>query len=241
MSQTAPNPMIAPRRRRWRAIILSVLLTMIALACLTGGWMYWRWSSRPDYWRQYEAFLAAQGEALGPMADGVENRVLSELSQIGRNSSDTATVIVTLEEANAWLSRKLPAWAANQGLEVPELLRGAMVAIQGGRPVLAFAVKTPQMNQVFSIVFDIRADAEQARVQAQQIYAGTLPIPAGSIIELLKKTTPPEDIEPLVALFDGLPFDPVFRHPGHEAKKLRLIGFAVKDKELGLTLRAETR
>lgn len=233
-------PSTNPRRRR-RISVRGVILALAALLCLAAVWVVVQWQRRPAYWQRHDQFMQMPAAEVTALADQLESRMVRQVSQTGRNG-DTTTIVIGFDEANAWLMMNLGAWARHQQISIPEPLSDMMVALEGGRPVIGFALATPEVEQVFSIAFDVRMLASgQAAIQIAGVRAGRLPIPISAVLEHLRKSVPPEILDPVEQLVAGDPFDPVTPHPGHAAKQLRLVGFEVTSQGVALTLKAEAR
>ena len=236
---TPPQPPTdSPRRRR--RTLRNVTLVIIALLCVAGSWAVVQWRRVPEYWAAHEQ-VAPDPVLAAVAADELESRVLREVSQSGREA-DITTITIRYDQANAWLKMNLRQWAAHQQVTIPSSLRDIVVAQEGGIPVVGVAIKTDEIDQVFSLSLNLRMlESGQARVQVARVRAGRLPVPLVGIFGHLRKSIPAEVLEPVEQFVAGTPFDPVMPHPGHEAKRLRLVRFEVTDDAVVLTFRAEAR
>jgi len=218
-----------------------IILAIIALVCLTGAWIFWQWNSTPAYWRNTQHDLFDHASELAAMADKIESQLITEVS--GANTEGAVTTIrVSYSLANAWLRVKLPQWARNQGQAIPPPLNNFMIAENGSMPVIAFELKTPEVQQVISMRFSVSLrDDGLAAVKLDNFRAGQLSIPAESVLEYLGKKMPAYNIDPLRIFVQGEPFPTIVRHPGHQGRNLRLVGFAANKDALTLTVRAEPR
>jgi len=229
------------KRNRARNIVTGVVLAIIAVVCIIFISVWLMWEMTPSWWKNNEAYLAAHDADLPQVANDIETRLISELSQA--DSDGERTVIeVPYDQANAWLRHRFPQWARNQGHTIPPPLSNFMIAHDRGRPVLAFAVTTPEIEQVFSMRFDVNITSRGvARVKLDDFKAGRLDIPAETLIEHLRNKLPAYNIGDLVRLIEGLRFDPVFKHPGHTSRNLRVVGFEANESAIRLTVEAEPR
>jgi len=238
MKQSAQS---AHGRKRRRISVGGVALVLAFLFCIAGLWIVWQWNRKPACWREHDRLKQMPVETVERMADRIENRMLSEVSQVGRNG-DTATIVLPFEDVNAWLMMKLDDWAANQEIVIPKPLGDFVVASRGDRPVVAFALETEEVSQVFSVTFDVRLPAPgKLVVQIDSVHAGRLPIPVDAVLKHLRKSVPQHVLEPLEKLAEGEPFEAVVDHPGNAAKCLRVVGLDVADKGVAIALKAEPR
>ena len=231
-----------PKRRR--VSLGRVVLVAVILACLAGLWVVWQWRRKPPCWSEHDRLQQMSAETLDRMAEQIERRTLREVSQIGRvgGDGDTATVEFPFDQTNAWLMVRMKDWALHQSVSLPKPLGDLVVASDGDKPVVAFELKTEEVDQVFSIGFDVRLPAPgKVTASIDSVHAGRLPIPVGAVLEHLRKSVPRDAIEPMAKLLAGETFDAVFDHPGHEGKRLRVVGFEVKPDAVAVTLEAEPR
>lgn len=238
MKQSAQS---AHGRKRRRISVGGVVLAIAIVFCLAGLWIVWQWNRKPACWSEHDRLKQMPAETVERMAKQIENRMLSEVSQIGRNG-DTTTIVVPFEDVNAWLMVKLDDWAANQEIAIPKPLGDFVVASESDKPVIAFALETEELSQVFSVAFDVRLPAPgKLVVQIDSVHAGRLPIPVQAVLEHLRKSVPQNVLEPLEKLADGEPFEAVVDHPGNTGKNLRVVGFDVDARGVAVALKAEPR
>jgi hypothetical protein len=233
--------MAKAKRHPARKIVTAVVLVLIALVCVLFVSVWAMWEMAPSWWTDNEAYLAEHDAKLAQVAGDIESRLISELSQA--DAAGERTVIeVPYREANAWLRQRFPQWARNQGHALPPPLSNFMIAHQSGKPVLAFRVSTPEIEQVFSMRFDVTITSRGvARVKLDDFRAGRLDIPAETLVEHLRNKLPAYNIGDLVQLVEGMRFDPVFKHPGHTNRNLRVVGFEATESAIRLTVEAEPR
>jgi hypothetical protein len=229
------------KRHRARHVVTGVVIVLIAVVGVALVSVWWLWRMTPSWWNDNEAYLAAHQTELAQVASDVESRMISDLSRI--DSDGVRTVIeVPYKQANAWLRHRFPQWARNQGHSLPPPLSSFMIARDAGKPVLAFAVTTPEIDQVFSMRFDVKISSRGvARVKLDDFKAGRLDIPAETLIEHLRAKLPAYDIGDLARLVEGMRFDAVFSHPGHTGRNLRVVGFDANESALRFTVEAEPR
>lgn len=250
---------IAARRKRWMRIGLFTGLGVVVVGLLLALTLLIMWRSQPGYWKRNQAFLASKSPAeLKRMAEDLERRIMHEVFEpepaagAGENAGPSAAlspdtparqsgvqhVHVSLEEINAWLAMRAPAWAANRGITIPGNVDGMMLTTDQGELVLACRAKG-SVEQVFSMRLNVQIDdAGMARVQVVSLHTGSLPIPqklvtfgAGRVSPMLEQRT--------AMAFDGITTEAVVRVDSR--RKLRLMNFTPGADALDLTLRSEPR
>lgn len=230
-------------KRKKRITLTRVTLALIALLSVAALWIIWQWNRTPDFWRDNETFVVEQQSQLRSMADGLEGRVISELSRAGRDGELT-TITIPFADANAWLRTKLNPWAEHEGFAMPKPLRDYMVASEGGQPVVAFIIDTEEITQVISIrlVAYVR-DSGRLFLKVDDFRAGSISLPPDAILDHVKNKLPGywKDMTLLDELIRGLEVEPVFQHPGHTAKNLRMVGLHMTENTIEVTLEAARR
>ena len=250
---TAPKQSGTQRRRSLKRIGCAAtaifVVTMLIAAIGIGRGL---WHSEPKYWVMNQYFLELTPQAkLSNMADRAFNRVLGELSQSsGYKPVDPThapqgygvrTIRLEFDEANAWLDQRLNDWLKNQGHRLPAGLSGPMLASNGERLVVAFRYESDEIDKVFSVLLllDILDDG-RAVLTIDGVRAGRLPIPVDTAMKQLpnagdgKSGDQPDLFDTLMS---GRPFEPILPIDG--TRHARIIGLAVDDTGLMLTVRAE--
>jgi len=202
-----------------------VLLLLVVVLALGGGWAYWLWRSEPAYWQQRRSFFeqhTAQQRMV--LAESVEQRILATLSDVSiaavdesEDAADKGTVFLTIDEINAWVDQRLYDWAANQGSTIPDFITEPMLAIVDGELVIAFLYDSPSIRQIFSIECDVLLEDDRAVIKVLSVSGGRLQIPAvqaaskavgrvqGQESEMAQMT------DRITEAFDGLAFDPILK------------------------------
>ena len=223
---------------RWSGIkYRRVLLVLVVVLAVGGGWAYWLWQSEPAYWQQRQSFLdqhtAQQRMAL---AESVEQRILAALSDVSiAGTSESAvtsnsdaksgdsdaesgdTVFLTTDEINAWFDQRLYDWAAHQGTTIPDFITNPMLAIVGDELVIAFLYESPSMRQIFSVKCDVLLEGDQAVIQVMGVSGGRLTIPAVQTASRAvgriqgKESEIAQMTAKIAAAFDGMVFDPILK------------------------------
>ena len=217
---------------------------LVVLVCLAGTWGVVQWQRVPAYW-EARAQVVQNPVAADSAASDLERRLVRQVSQIGRDADTaTATETITIDfyQANAWLKMKLKAWALHQDITIPAPLKDIIIALEGDQLVVGFALETPEIEQVFSVNFDVRIlPSGEAVVEVTGVRAGRLPIPISAVLKHLRKSVPSEAIDPVAKLLAGDPFDPVTAHPGNDGQRLRVVGFDADHRGIAITFAAEAR
>lgn len=223
-----------------RQLVTRIVLGVIAAFILIGLFFVWRWTSTPGYWRDNQTKMQQQVDQLPQLANQFESKMLGDASMLD-TEGNVDQLIVPYDLANAWLRTKFPKWMANQGYTIPPPFSDFMIASQDAMPVVAFRLKTPEIDQVISMRFAVDINGDQAHVRLYDSSAGQMGIPLKSVVEHLQNKLPAYNIDPLIKLMRGITFEPVRKHPGHDDRDIRLIGIEPRENELVLTFRAQRR
>ncbi|MBI1371915.1 MAG: hypothetical protein GC159_04030 [Phycisphaera sp.] len=175
---TAPPP---PKRRTWLRWLLGTFGTLLLIAVLV-AFIVWRmWTSVPEWW--------APADAADPnvqqTAQVIEQHVTSETTRV-RPADDTWELMVTQDEANAWLASRAPKWLANQGAqkELTDKLRRTMVVLKPDRVEFAVQGLMPDKNQVLSATYTPTDPIDGvAAFRLTGIHSGQLPLPVDTVLD----------------------------------------------------------
>ena len=208
-----------------------ILLFLIVVLTLSGGWAYWLWRSEPAYWQQRRSFFEQHTpQERMALAESVEQRILATLSDVSISAAgeskdaadsgtdkDKDTVFLTMDEINAWIDQRLYEWAANQGSVIPEFITNPMLAIDDDELVIAFLYDSPSMQQVFSITCDVVLEDDQAVIKVLNVSGGRLQIPAVRVASRAvgqvqgKESEMAQMTDRITEAFDGMAFDPILK------------------------------
>ncbi len=234
----ATHPPRKPTASRFRRILNIVLLTVIGLAALMGGAVWWLWSSDPAYWRANAALHeATPTPQLRRTAADLESRVNYEVTHLTpRGAPATRRVVLPIDEVNVWLSQSMPRWLESLDVAWPPQVTGVMATVEGDRIVGAFRLTTDRFDRVVSVVLRPWVDEDGAgRVVLEGVRIGRLPAPASVLMERL-----PEHARGQVgAWLNGRPFEPVF--PIDAARQARVLGIQIEPDRLIVDLEVERR
>ena len=202
-----------------------ILLFLIVVLTLSGGWAYWLWRSEPVYWQQRRSFFEQHTpEERMALAESVEQRILATLSDVSiaaasesEEAVDENTVFLTMDEINAWIDQRLYDWAANQGSTIPDFITDPMLAIDNGDLVIAFLYDSPSMPQVFGIQCDVVLKDDQAMIKVIGVSGGRLQIPAAQAASRVVGRVQGQEskvarmTDQITEAFDGMVFDPILK------------------------------
>lgn len=205
------------RRKKELTLARLGLLTIPPVALLlvvaAGVGALSRWLAEPQYWQQYEQWLATMPrqellrlsrsaeqsfvtwlmgptETVGTGPQQVE-AVLDKLAIAleGRRplvvpGGEPRTLRLTVEQINAWLATNGRPWLDRHGLYIGGKIRNLMIAFEQRRPVLAFQVQAGSLTQIVSLVTDVTLpDAQTLHFKLNQIRGGTLGVRSGSLAD----------------------------------------------------------
>ncbi|QDU34405.1 hypothetical protein KS4_24740 [Poriferisphaera corsica] len=190
-------------------------LTVLAILTILGLWGYWQWISVPEYWTENQAYLAQTDTViLSQNATILEDSIPDKLTNPNNLSAQsTRKVRIPLELINAWLEVRLPLWLHSQyGYDLPDNIKGIMLATEGDNLVLAFEIDQENFNQIISAIFEIQFNGDNsATLKLIGLRAGTLPLPINASLkqfgEIENMTGEDAGIQ-ITKLGDGLKFTP---------------------------------
>lgn len=153
-------------------------------------------------------------------------------------------ISMTTDELNAWLDQGLPSLLVNQEIHLPDELSNLAAWGENGKPVFAFKVATPQVQQVVSIVLNPEfLPTGKARASIAAVRGGKLPLPLKTVTGLVRDKLEAADRKDLVdrlqGAVDGKEFDPTGSVDG--TRTARLVGLKFNDTGLDLTFRIEKK
>jgi hypothetical protein len=149
-------------------------------------------------------------------------------------------VRIETDEANAWLSERLRAWANNGQFELPPFVRDAAYWVEDGDPVVGLKINAPGFNQVVSARLHARTLPDgQAVVGLRAVRVGNLRVPMDRVIDWVESAAPADQRQFTAKarqFMAGHTFDPSWEKDGHT---FRLTHLRFTDDAMELTLRAE--
>ena len=145
-----------------------------------------------------------------------------EASRSGVYSDGTRWLAMSVKEANAWLTLRLPKLLANQNATMPQGVGTPIVAVEDGRIVVATHVE--QIKQVVSVVFDAQmTDDERLYLKVHEVRGGRLVLPVNMLIKTLQENQggvrgPPDVMRWVNDALEGVTIDPAGRIAGRDIR-----------------------
>lgn len=238
------DPVATARRRAriWGGLVLGT----IAVATVAVLIAIVLWVAAPSYWN--DALRArAEGSPAehAAIAQRFESHANAALTSLPRSREDmTRELVLPMAEVNAWLGARMRPWLESQGVTLPPEIGPVVLAAEDGRLVLAFRVQTPQIDQVFSVVFDVQIQGEHRGVMKLiAIRGGRLPLPLGLALRELppdvRQNVPPKFMAVIEQAQTGIVFDPAFRIDS--MRNIRVLNLEITDQAIRATVRQERR
>jgi len=177
----------------------------------------------------------------GAARDGSGSAKLPSAAQANPNRPITRTIEFSTQEINAWLSKRAPQWLANRGTPMPSGVSRPMVAIKDDQMIAAFQYKSPEVEQVVSMYFDIRInEGGKAQLKLDRIMGGKLPLPVEQLSQRIAGGDDASDaVKKLAGMFEGSEFDPVW--DVDKTRQARLLAFAPTETGLKVTVRTQPK
>jgi hypothetical protein len=151
-------------------VAVALALAVFAVIAL----IVWAAYRPPDWYNPRQI-----GDAGAWLAEGVERRVLSELSAAHR-FGEPWTLAVTAAEAEAWLNVRLPLWIENQGVPRPAWFGFVGVSFESGLARVGLGTGAGGTPPVVSLT--LTRSAVAGALPEHAVRLGVLPVP-GWIIE----------------------------------------------------------
>lgn len=257
--------MHAKKRRRGhhRALILviAVLTALLAISV-------WLARRNPRHWRQHQVALGmTRPQDRRQLAETFEKNLRAAIShsnsadqspestggddvdhEVNRSghNGDIRQLIIHVDQINAWLETKLPTWLSQNKPSLPLNVHGLMVAIDGGKLIVAFRVSSMELDKIVSIFLDLTiiGDPKQPQLQIDiaRVMAGKLPIPVDALVKHLGKHNSSVAIDEFLQLLDvinGNKFDPIASVPGNHGHLIRLLDLDLTSDMLELEVSIE--
>ncbi|NOG52878.1 MAG: hypothetical protein HND57_00875 [Planctomycetes bacterium] len=243
---------------RRKPLLICCAVVIVALIGL-GWWMWSKAAARPEWWALPTQDVRVQAS----VASDVENSVVTALHEHrGSSESDQEwTLRLTEQEANAWLSTRLPKWSANQfpdspvgdgtiGLVQvrfePDLIRLGVQIYFGssdhnpsitevGDGTSVPAEPEPDGGHIISVCIrpEMVSDGDKMTVAIEDFMIGRLSLPASQAFSMIGDLL--ADIQDVESAVSGAPFTPMIRLVDDRA--VRLLDVTVQDQLLIVRLR----
>ena len=159
------------------ASVTVAVLTAIALARDT-----------PRWWRDAD-FNNPQAQDL---ARRVEIAIVEHVHK-PRTESNVWRVSVDVDQANAWLNAKLPAWVESRDLEWPDKVEQVQADFNDGTITLGARLNKDAASQIVAASFQLEIRDDGALwIKQPRARAGRLDLPSGWTVSRLREWLPPE-------------------------------------------------
>jgi hypothetical protein len=229
---------------QWPLVAILAAATLLVLMT-TAAFMLWQ--VEPSFWRQARDELAGQPAHVQQQAAiELERRLVSTIASTPR----PVDLTVPLPAANAWLKTRLHVWVRHRNGSAtadpadPLPIEDAAFAIERGRVIAAFRLRSDVGRQVYSLHFQTyETDEDQPlRIRLARVQAGRLVVPLALVRARLQPTLRslrPDHADFLRAALTGQdfdPFDPAQR--GTSGQPWRLLDVKVRDDHVDLELDA---
>jgi len=156
--------------------------------------------------------VAASTQALLTEATTAAIEGADDAARSGVYPDGTHWLAMGVQEANAWLTLRLPKLLANQNAAMPQGVGTPIVAVEEGRIVVA--TRVAQVNQVVSVVLDARmTEQDQLFLKVHEVRGGRLVLPVNMLIKTLKENqqalgAPPDMIRWVHQAMEGMTLEP---------------------------------
>ncbi|MCB9838510.1 MAG: hypothetical protein H6813_04160 [Phycisphaeraceae bacterium] len=171
-----------------RAVVISVsllLVVSITIAVLTAIALA---RDTPRWWRQTD-FNTPQTREL---ARKVEVAIVERVHQ-PRDEDNIWRVSIDVEQANAWLNAKLPAWVESRELDWPDKVAQVQADFNNGTITLGARLNKDAASQIVAASFQLEVRDDGALwIRQPRAQAGRLDLPRGWTVARLREWLPPE-------------------------------------------------
>lgn len=178
----------ALRRVSLRTALIAVSLLLVAsitIAVLTAISLA---RDTPRWWRD--------ADFNNPRAQDLARRVeiaIVEHVHKPRTDANTWRVSVDVEQANAWLNAKLPAWVESRELEWPDKVEQVQADFNDGTITLGAMLNKDAASQIVAASFQLEIRDDGALwIKQPRARAGRLDLPSGWTVARLREWLPPE-------------------------------------------------
>jgi len=138
---------VANRKRIVRWVLIAAGLGVVVLGAM-GVMAYRRAMAEPGYWQ----IVDTTDEAVARDSGDFEQWITSQFSK-QRPSGEPWQIELTEADINKWLATRLPSWAANQAVAIPDWLAHPMVAIENQRIIVACEVNRAGQRLILTLAY----------------------------------------------------------------------------------------
>jgi hypothetical protein len=171
-----------------RTALITVTLLLIAsitIAALTAIALA---RDTPSWWRDANLNTPVTQD----LARRVEIAIVEHVHK-PRTESNQWRVSVNVEQANAWLNTKLPAWVESRELEWPEKVAQVQADFNDGVITLGARLNKDAASQIVAASFQLEVRSDGALwIKQPRARAGRLDLPSGWTVARLREWLPPE-------------------------------------------------
>ena len=184
----AAQSLAALNRISLRTALITVTLGLIASITITVLTAIALARDTPDWWREADLNTAQTQD----LARRVEIAIVEHVHK-PRPQSDTWRVSVNVEQANAWLNAKLPAWVESRDLEWPDKVEQIQADFNDGIITLGARLHKDASSQIVAASFQLEIRNDGALwIKQPRARAGRLDLPSGWTVARLREWLPPE-------------------------------------------------
>jgi len=171
-----------------RTSLIAVTLLLIAsitIAVLTAITLA---RDTPDWWRHANF----ESDQTRDLARRVEIAIVEHVHK-PRTNTEAWRVSVNVEQANAWLNAKLPAWVESRELEWPDKVDQIQADFNNGTITLGAKLNKDAASQIVAASFQLEVRHDGALwIKQPRARAGRLDLPSGWTVARLREWLPPE-------------------------------------------------
>jgi len=157
------------------------------------------------------------------------------------NQPTTRTIEMDVNEINAWIMTKSPQWLENEDYRLPQQVTSPMIAIDKGKPVVAFQFNEDEISQWVSLVMDVQVmPSGEATVKIDSVKGGNLPMPIDTLFDRFEDSMSgrvgKQRVQEVQEIINGKTFDTRF---GLDRRMVKITDFQVQDDSFVVTLYTE--
>ncbi len=171
-----------------RTSLIAVTLLLIASITITVLTAITLARDTPDWWRHANF----ESDQTRDLARRVEIAIVEHVHK-PRTNTEAWRVSVNVEQANAWLNAKLPAWVESRELEWPDKVDQIQADFNNGTITLGAKLNKDAASQIVAASFQLEVRHDGALwIKQPRARAGRLDLPNGWTVARLREWLPPE-------------------------------------------------
>ncbi len=165
--------------------VTLLLIASITIAVLTAITLA---RDTPTWWRHANF----ESEQTRDLARRVEIAIVEHVHK-PRPEAEAWRVSVNVEQANAWLNSKLPAWVESREIEWPDKVAQVQADFNNGTITLGAKLNKDAASQIVAASFQLEIRPDGALwIKQPRARAGRLDLPSGWTVARLREWLPPE-------------------------------------------------